>query len=232
MRLHRFFISEFITEDRVVIKDANLLNQFKNVLRLKAGDRVVLFDGSSFEFECLIENFGQNQALLSVRDKLQSNWKEKNNLEILPALIKRDRFEWELEKLTELGVKKISPLISNRTIKQKLNLERSRKIIKESAEQSGKTKLPEICAPKKLTEAVKIKEVDKLYFALDHGGEKFFSEKLTEKNIGVFIGPEGGFTPEEKELFEKNGIPIYSLGQQILRAETAGLAIAAKLLLN
>lgn len=233
MKVHRFFIEQKINEKQeIVVKEKNLINQWKNVLRLKTGGSVILFDGGDFEFQCVIENLSKDGAKFSVAEKRKVEQSIKFELELFPAFIKKDRFEWILEKGVELGVKKFSPIISERSIKQKINLERSRKIIKEAAEQSGKNMLAEISEPRILSEVIKNRASDIFYFALDPRGEKFSLEKIRFNKAGVFIGPEGGFAQKEIESFKNNDIPVYSLGNQILRTETAAISITAKILLN
>src|SRR3989344_7810297 len=139
MKIHRFFIEEPITEARLTLKDFGLLNQWRNVLRLKMGDRVNLLDNTEFEFECMIEQMEKNQAIISVSKKIHRPWQPAFDLELIQSVIKKDRFEWLLEKGTELGVNKFSPIISQRSVRQKINMERARKILKESSEQSGRS---------------------------------------------------------------------------------------------
>ncbi len=133
-----------------------------------------------------------------------------------------------VEKCTEIGAAAFHPIIVERSEKKDLNTERLRKIAIEAAEQSGKVTIPEIFEPTDLETA--IKNFDGQIFALDFGG-KDLPAKL-ETKVGILIGPEGGWTDKERELFGKNKIASVSLGSQILRAETAAIAISSLILLS
>ena len=231
MKLHRFYIDIPLKDKREVeIKDHELINQWKNVLRFSEGDKIILFDNSGSDFLFFIKEITDKKVRLVLLEEKKVDFKIEYDLHLIPALIKRDMFELVLEKITELGVEKILPLLAERSIKNKLNLERSKSIIKEAAEQSGKTLIPEITEPEKLEVIIQNREVDRFYTALDPKGDKFSKKLLTNKKVAIFIGPEGGFTEKELNLFKENNIPVLSLGQQILRAETAAIAASYMLL--
>lgn len=233
MRLHNFFIEQKIAGKEIIIKDKNVLDQWRKVLRLKVGNEVVLLDNSGFEFKCLIKSLEQKEATLSVLEKIEKSWNPNFDLELIPSVIKKDKFEWVLEKGTELGVSKFSPILSERSIKQNLNFERAEKILKESSEQSGRSKLPEIGNIKTLKIFLDNLDSSKKYIALDSSGKAFSKKEISEdEKVGVFIGPEGGFDEKELEMFKEENILIYSLGSQILRAETASIAFASILLIG
>ena len=233
MKLHRFYIDIPLKDKREVeIKDHELINQWKNVLRFSEGDKIILFDNSGSDFLFFIKEITDKKVRLVLLEEKKVDFKIEYDLHLIPALIKRDMFELVLEKITELGVEKILPLLAERSIKNKLNLERSKSIIKEAAEQSGKTLIPEITEPEKLEVIIQNREVDRFYTALDPKGDKFSKKLLTNKKVAIFIGPEGGFTEKELNLFKENNIPVLSLGQQILRAETAAIAITSLLQLR
>jgi len=228
MKIHRFYINIPLKDRREVeVKEQTLINQWKNVLRFEEEDKIILFDNSGYEFLFFIKEITDKRSLLVLLEEKKIDFKNPYDLHIIPALIKRDMFELVLEKITELGVEKILPLLAERSIKNTLNLERSASILKEAAEQSGKVRIPEITQPEKLEVILKNREVDRFYLTLDPKGEKFSKKILTDKKIAVFIGPEGGFTEKELGLFKENNIPVVSLGEQILRAETAAIAIAS-----
>jgi len=211
----------------VEVKEQTLINQWKNVLRFEEEDKIILFDNSGYEFLFFIKEITDKRVRLVLLEEKKVDFKILCDLHLVPALIKKDMFELVLEKVTELGVQKIIPIIAERSIKNKLNLERSKSIIKEAAEQSGKTQIPEITEPEKLGAVIKNMEADRFYLALDPKGEKFSKKILTNKKLGVLIGPEGGFTEKELGGFKENNISVVSLGEQILRAETAAIAITS-----
>jgi 16S rRNA (uracil1498-N3)-methyltransferase len=137
------------------------------------------------------------------------------------AAIKRAPMEWLIEKATELGVARLQPVITQRTVVERLNLERLRSIIIEAAEQCGRTKLP------LLSEALKLDRLPggetTLLFADETGGVPM-ADALTNGPTTILIGPEGGFTHDERERILSAGAVGVSLGPRILRAETAALA--------
>jgi 16S rRNA (uracil1498-N3)-methyltransferase len=148
MRLHRFFIAENLIKNRdVKVSDPDLIHQWRNVFRLKTGDQLILLDNSGFEFLCEITDIKKDYAELAMRESREVINVPKCRVTLYVALIKKGNFEWILEKATEIGVKKIVPVISERSEKKDLNMERARIIIKEASEQSGRGMLPEITEP-------------------------------------------------------------------------------------
>ena len=149
---------------------------------------------------------------------------------IFASLIKKDKFEWVLEKCTELGVSHFVPVISERSEKKDLNIERAEKILKEASEQSERGILPTICEPLSLREA--LENTDFPVFAFNLDGEKSDFEKIkTFERVGILIGPEGGWGKKDSEIFKEKNILCVTLGLQVLRAETASVAVASKILL-
>ena len=228
MRLHRFFINQLIKvgTKTVAVIDKSLIHQWKNVFRLKSGDALVLLDNSGTEFQATIQNLDKTKAELNIfAAKIARNMPAKN-IFLLSAIIKKDNFEWVLEKGTELGVSHFVPLLTDRTEKKDINVERGEKIIREASEQSERGRLPTLYKPMKLKEALKNIDIDLVAF--DPDGAKFGPEKIKLfKKIGLLIGPEGGWSEAEIELFKDYKIPVYSIGAPVLRAETAAIVVAA-----
>ncbi|MDO8663990.1 MAG: RsmE family RNA methyltransferase, partial [Candidatus Liptonbacteria bacterium] len=170
-------------------------------------------------------------STLAILEKRKNKFLPKKEIFLFQALIKSDKFEWILEKGTELGVSHFRPILARRSVAKKLNILRSRRVLKESAEQSGRGVLPDIIEPVSLEQA--ISSVSTEVFALDPSGSPFDSKRYTldATPCAIFIGPEGGWSEEELKLFRDKKIPIISLGSQILRAETAAIAVSALLLL-
>ncbi len=231
MRLHRFFISHTLAgQSAIVVRDQELYHQLKNVFRFQVGARLILLDNSGSEFEALltaIELGNLNFEILNAKKVQNLPQKE---IFLFQSLIKKDNFEWVLEKGTELGVSHFIPVLSERSEKKKLNMERAEKILKEASEQSGRGNMPTLSEIISLEDVLKKKEVSLIAFHLEGG--KFPEGKFaSEKQLGVLIGPEGGWSDRELELFKKNSVQIFSLGQQVLRAETAAIAVSSLLLL-
>lgn len=233
MRLHRFFVEERIAPDiRLSIKNEKLLHQWKHVLRLKAGDEVILFDGFGEDHRCELAILEKDEAVCLVRESTKSAPSPATELCLFVSLIKKDRFEWLLEKATELGVTQIRPVVADRSEVKKFNLERAKEIVREAAEQSGRGTLPALYEPMELSNVFKEYHFFK-NIAFDPHGEPFKKNGYgAEKKLGAFIGPEGGWSARELEFFREKTIQVYSLGAPTLRAETAAVAVSALLLLQ
>ena len=233
MRLHRFFVEERIApEGRVVIRDGRILHQWRAVLRLQAGNEVILFDGFGADHRCELASLEKKEAVCLVRESVKSAAAPSTQLFLFVSLIKRVRFEWLLEKATELGIAQIRPVIADRSEVKKFNLERAKEIVREAAEQSGRGTLPALYEPMGLQNVFQ----EYHFFqniAFDPHGELFQAEHWKkEDKLGAFIGPEGGWSARELEFFRSQKVPLYSLGSTTLRAETAAVAATALLLLE
>lgn len=243
MRLHRFYIPEEIGNKEVIkVRDAKLMHQWRDVFRYTTGAQVILFDGSGSEFWGIIERINPDFSEVRILDVKKEEVKgkkakdkaNKDELEvwIAASMIKNDNFDWILQKTTELGVAGVLPVIAERTIKKNLNMERSRRIVQEAAEQSGRLDVPEVEEPQSLIQVLEyFEEKFEGKVIVCQGGEesKPFSKKiLPSKGAVLFvIGPEGGWSPKELDFFAKKKYAKVSVGKNVLRAETAAIAIVA-----
>lgn len=231
MRLHRFYINQQIGKE-VRIEDKELLHQWQKVFRLKASDRVIVFNGGDSEYEGYFKILARNEAVLAIDKERKVKNPVNTELHLFQSIIKKDNFELIVQKCTEMGVSAFHPIITARSEKKDLNLERLNKIAKEATEQSGRTALSKIFNPESLEKA--IADFDGELFVLDFDGASLQETLKLNKNkkIGVLIGPEGGWSENERDLFEHKKIKNVSLGEQILRAETASIALSALILLR
>ena len=142
MRLHRFIGDFDLKKGTIPITHGDFLNQARNVLRLKIGDRIILSDGRGMEAEGILEGLDKKRALVHISNRSENRNEPECKVILYCALIKRENFEWVVQKATEVGVTAIVPIISERTVKLSLKRERLLKIIKEAAEQSGRTVVP------------------------------------------------------------------------------------------
>ena len=249
MRLHRFYIEEKIEDvENIALTDSELIHQLLNVFRFKTGDKVILFDGGGFEFEAEIITISKKEVKLKIISATQKDLEQNNNkkVSLYLSLIKKSNFELAAEKCTEVGVAEIHPIISERSEKKDLNLERLNKIVKEASEQSGRVILPKVFEIKSLEEAVSQAVSEGKVCVTFHtdstspairmstssylrGGKEsnVSSPSLVKEGargqLCLFVGPEGGWTEKEMNLFKKNNFKILSLGTNILRAETAAI---------
>jgi 16S rRNA (uracil1498-N3)-methyltransferase len=231
MRLHRFFVSsEIDSNETVTINDLNLVHQLRNVFRFTVGGQVILLDNSGFEYHAMISNIGPASVTFSVVSRRESPNESQREIHLFVSIIKKDKFEWIVEKGTEIGVSKFIPVISDRSEKKALNLERMEKIIKEASEQSGRAKMPTVSEPVPLEE---VTALEFPCFVFDPNGQTFTIEHAQKFSpLGIFIGPEGGWSDKEIFVFKKNDYKVYSLGPQILRAETAAILVPGIILLG
>jgi 16S rRNA (uracil1498-N3)-methyltransferase len=192
------------------------------VMRFKAGDPIKLFDGVSGEWLGLAERVGKRDLLVGISAQLRPVEKVPD-LWLLAAPIKKARIDLVAEKACELGVARYRPIITHRTMIERLNLERLRSHMVEAAEQCGRTTVPALDEPIKLPTLLRNWPSDRtLYFADETGGAIF---RPTAGPAAILIGPEGGFDEEERTLIR--ALPqarAISLGPRILRAETAAIA--------
>jgi len=225
--LSRLFVRQPLSEGAGVELDAAQANYLANVMRLGVGAELLVFDGHSGEWLARITEAGRKRMTLAVE-------RQTREPEVIPdvwlafAPVKRAQTDWLAEKATELGVARLMPVITQRTIADRVKLERLEAIAIEAAEQCGRTRLPEIGEPVTLKQFLEQRDPARwLYFADESGGEAAASAFGPDPAL-ILVGPEGGFTDEERELVRaaENAVPI-SLGPRILRAETAALAALA-----
>lgn len=224
MKVHRFIGDFDLAPEQVIIADATLVHRMGRVLRLQIGERITLCDGKGYEAHGTIESIDKKTAIIHIDERSVSATESPTRLTLYLALVKRDAFELAAQKITEVGVAEIVPLITDRTIKSTLNLERLREIVREAAEQSGRGYVPAVHEPRSFEVACKeAKESGGEVRFFDTGEVEVPTDVETTKKRSIFIGPEGGWTPEEQALAKRHGFAIVSLGPRILRAETAAI---------
>lgn len=227
MRLHRFYIDEKIGSKKELAIPAGIADQIFKVFRLKNGDKAILFDGSGSDHECEIVGRDAFKVLSSA----VSRYMPPRKIYLCAALVKKDNFELIVEKATELGVTDIVPILAEHSEKKGLNEERLKKIAIEASEQSGRGDAPVIHKIGRLPDIVHhlIKENVNL-IAFHTEGSVFPAEELESSiPVAILIGPEGGWSNGEVELFHKNKVQVRCLGPQILRAETAVVAALSQI---
>jgi 16S rRNA (uracil1498-N3)-methyltransferase len=244
MRLHRFYtpFQDLIKAKpgtRLVLDTAEseahktdykaILHQWKDVFNYTAGSQVLLFDGKGDEVLALIEDLGWAHAELVVIEKRKEEKKNKSEVGgtwLFASIVKGDNFDFIIQKTTELGVDHIVPILSDRTIKKNINLERARKIAIEASEQCGRATVPDVYKPVSLDEALEsfVKAGGNLYICAEKG--KKWSEVFKNTGaIGFAIGPEGGWSDREEMYFKRQKLSQVSLGKNVLRAETGAIAV-------
>lgn len=220
----RLFVPAALDAGVQVDLDASQANYLGNVMRLGVGSEVLLFDGMSGEWLARVADSGKKRMTLGVERRTREQEKVPD-LWLAFAPVKRAQTDWLIEKATELGIAQLMPVTTQRTIVDRVKLERLEAIAIEAAEQCNRTTIPTIAEPVALSAFLKSRDADRrLYFADESGGEP--AAKAFQPGAAIILtGPEGGFTDDERKAIRalQNTVAV-SLGPRILRAETAALA--------
>ena len=230
---NRFFVSaETIKQDTFSISEASLVHQMAQGLRFKPGEELELLDNSGRIYSAQVKKIGKRTVSGKIIEKFYRPDTPKYRVNLCLSLLKKDNIEMVLQKATELGVTTFTPIITTRCVKFTKKIpDRWHKIIKEAAEQCGRTQLPKINV---ITDFKKAVSLFSPGFACWQNSKHTLSETMGKfgisRTVNVFIGPEGDFIDQEIEMAEHNKIEPVNLGSNILRAETA--AIAAVAILN
>jgi len=225
--LTRLFVRQPLDEGLQVELDRSQANYLGNVMRLRTDDGLLLFDGQSGEWLARVGESGRKSMTLTVERKTREP-ETIPDVSLAFAPVKRAQTDWLVEKATELGAARLIPVITRRTIVERVKLDRLDAIAIEAAEQCGRTRLPAIAEPMPLRQLLDERDPERtLYFADESGGEPVVRAFRPGAAL-ILTGPEGGFTDEERASIRAaaNAVPI-SLGPRILRAETAALAALA-----
>jgi 16S rRNA (uracil1498-N3)-methyltransferase len=225
--LPRLFIRSPLSEGARIELDGGQANYLRNVIRLREGAELLVFDGKSGEWLARVAEIAKKRMTLIIEEHMREP-------ETIPdvwlafAPLKRAQTDWLVEKATELGAERLLPVITQRTVSERVKLERLEAIAIEAAEQCGRTRLPEISEPMRLNQLLRHREASRALYFADEGGGEWAPDAFTPGPSVILVGPEGGFTHEERAAIRSapNSVPI-SLGPRILRAETAALAALA-----
>ncbi|OHA26722.1 MAG: hypothetical protein A3C06_00195 [Candidatus Taylorbacteria bacterium RIFCSPHIGHO2_02_FULL_46_13] len=233
MRLHNFFVEQKLKDAKggeVLVADPEKIHQWLRVFRFGPGDQVVLLDDSGFEFTCQFTALTPGGASLVILEAKENTKTPSQEVFLFQSIIKSDKFEWVLQKGTELGVSRFMPIIADRSEKKSLNFARAKKILIEASEQCGRGHLPNFYEAMKLEEAFGQYDAKAVVF---HPDAPRFDKRdfISEKRLAVFIGPEGGWSDREMELFKIKNVHVYSFSSLVLRSETAAIAISSLILL-
>jgi 16S rRNA (uracil1498-N3)-methyltransferase len=235
--MHRFFLPpDCITKDHIRFPAA-ISHQIAHVLRLKAESSVIVLDNLGTEYMVILEAINAKECKGRIVQNKQVESEPLIKLSLLISLTQREKFEFILQKCTEIGVNSITPYISNRSLVNSIAVwskkkERWDRILKEAAEQSGRGHIPLLSEPVEFSEAVNFQSTVKL---IAWEGEKRLDLKQVLKSsnvkqVSLMIGPEGGFEETEIQLGLDAGWIPFSLGKRILRMETAAIVASALVL--
>lgn len=220
MKIHRF-IDNFDLTGKEVEVTGEIAHQMAKVLKLEIGEQVELCDGKGINTQGKIMKLSKNSTIVEI-EKITKESPAQKSVTLFCAVLKKENFELVVQKVTEIGVDKIVPIITARTVKTGLNMGRLEKIAREACEQSGRNYLPEISEPINFEESLKIAKQNDTNVIFDASGE-LLGNLNNKSSIGIWIGPEGGWTPEEIKKATENNFSVASLGTNILRGETAAI---------
>ncbi|MBS4535567.1 16S rRNA (uracil(1498)-N(3))-methyltransferase [Clostridium sp. D2Q-14] len=237
--MNRFFVSKKDIENDIVTIKSDDVKHIKNVLRLKKSDEISVCDNTDNEYIVKIINITNEEVKGNIIKEINIKRESNINITLYQGFPKSSKMDMIIQKATELGVKKIVPVITDRTIvkikdqkKENKKIDRFKKIAIEASKQSKRGIIPEVTSIMSIDEV--IEEIDKNssftivpYEDENKLGIKSFICEVENKNINIIIGPEGGFTEREISKLKNIDSRIVSLGPRILRTETAGLTTIA-----
>jgi 16S rRNA (uracil1498-N3)-methyltransferase len=222
----RLFVATPLAKGEAVVVEGNQAHYLSRVMRVSDGDIVILCDDISGEWAARVVSVGKREVVLEPAELLRPR-EQVPDVHLCAALLKKDRFDLVLEKATELGVRRVQPVLAQRCVADKLNPERARAVMTEAAEQCARTALPELTEPAKLESLLRDWPPDRtLFFADEQGGEPAAAAFVANPGpAALLIGPEGGFDDAERAAVR--ALPqarAITLGPRILRGETAAIA--------
>ena len=221
----RLYYPNSIVENTTSLLSKEHTHYVANVMRLKRGSNINFFNKGG-EWVSEIVFLEKDRIEVKFLNRLKKSV-QTSSMELAICLVKKNPMEIILQKATELGVVKITPIISERTEVKELNLERAKKIVIEATEQSNQLSPPEISKITKLKDFINnLNETSKLFFADINSKEKLKKEDIKADNLKtILIGPEGDFTPNERKMILENKNTIsFSLSKNILKTETATIS--------
>ena len=225
--MHRFFVEpgQLGPQRRVTL--TAIAHQVHAVGGLRAGDRITLLEGDGLEYPAEIVALTPRHLELAVGEPVPCATEPRRRLTLYQCALKGEKMEWVLQKATELGVARVVPVCSSRTIVRPVaaidrKSERWRAILREAAEQSGRARMPELAPALLLADA--LQSASGLRLFPWESAPATGSGALEGTEVSLLVGPEGGFSADEAALAVAEGWRVISLGPRILRAETAALA--------
>jgi 16S rRNA (uracil1498-N3)-methyltransferase len=246
--MHRFFVAPELLRvgpGRLSLPE-KLAHQVRDVLRLAVGEQLILLDNSGDEIICSVLQTGRIGVTVEIVERHAGLREPRVQVVLYQGLLKSARFEWILEKGTELGVDSFAPILCRRSMSGleeagRAKIQRWQRIIQEAAEQCGRARIPTLLPIRPLSQALKeIPPGAHAFMPWEEAQGITLREMLqnieaAEKGYGplkvaLFIGPEGGLTAEEVAMAQGSDVQVVTLGTRILRAETAALATVANVL--
>jgi len=225
-KLHRFIADFPLSGTEAEIDDRDFVHQVYRVLKFAPGEQMILSDGKGSD--ATVEIISCDDAACRVKVLGRQTLARGIKVTLYCSVLKKENFEWAAQKGVEAGAAGIVPIVTERTVKYGIKGDRLDRIIREAAEQSGNSYVAESCSPIPFSQALSDAGANSVNWFFDPSGEDFFAAACnrpapTSMNgaVGVWIGPEGGWSEEELAAAKTAGHRVVSLGRLILRAETA-----------
>lgn len=239
MQRHRFYAPPAQINTMHISLAGDEAHHLARVLRLPIGAQVFVFDGCGHEYACEISQVGKRHAELTITEQLTNAVESPLRLTLAVALLKGDKFDWVVQKATELGVTRIVPLLTEHSdirhppardaARAETKLQRWQRIALEALKQCGRRQLVEFAEPVSWSKFCQVETMADLLFFSERGGRRFAAYGHEQsgcpqpKELILAVGPEGGWSETEAGLAERAGWDFISLGPRILRAETAAI---------
>lgn len=235
-RLQRLYVDAALGPETSVLCNKDQSNYLRNVLRLNAGDEILIFNGVDGEWLSRLAPRGKRECDLIVIAQVRAQTRVQqtgSELQYLFAPLKRARLDYMVQKATEMGVASLHPVLTERTVAGRVNTGRMRSNVIEAAEQCGILCLPSVHEPCKLSTALSNLEASRILFFADEAADtttplQAFDGLERGQPTAVIIGPEGGFSEtERRQIRAMPQTRVMSLGPRIMRADTAAVALLA-----
>ena len=235
MRLTRVFVDEPLATGKSLNVGGSAANHIMRVLRAREGDELTLFDGRGGEYGARIAGFRKNSVQVELKEHRTVERESMLDLTLAQGISRGERMDWVMQKATELGVTRVVPVITERTMvklderQAARKIEHWRAIVISACEQCGRNRVPELTLPTSYIEAVRAIDHDVTRVLLSPTGTLRARDLGNPSRVAILIGPEGGLSDNEQEAAIAAGFQPLRMGPRILRTETAAIAALAAL---
>lgn len=241
--MYRFYVDKEAVQKTQILLSGEDYNHIRNVLRMKQGEEITVCDGQGTDYRCVLEGFLQNQVSVRILSAAAADTELPIQIVLFQGLPKKDKMEFVIQKAVELGAFEIIPMATARTIvkledakREQKKRERWQAVAKAAAMQSMRGRIPKVGSVLTFSKALEYAaKLDMLLIPYEHAQNIQQTREVlksihAKSSVGVFIGPEGGFSPEEISLAEAAKAKPITLGRRILRTETAGMTALSLLM--
>jgi 16S rRNA (uracil1498-N3)-methyltransferase len=233
MRIPRCHTNQPLTKGELLTLEDEPAHHLRQVLRVRPGDQIILFDNSGDEYTANLELIGKQEVKALVSDRLRHEAEAPLSIHLLIGISRGERMDLAIQKATEMGVSRITPLLTTRCVvklddkKRRNRMVHWQRVIVSACEQSERCRLPKLDEPLEISMAISQLNTE-LGLLLDlQSKQNLPNIPPPESSVSIIVGPEGGLTPEERELAIQHRFTSVRLGPRVLRTETAPLAAIA-----